>query len=116
MKIEIKLSDIKGMLKYASVEGYNLPKFMSALRNPIEFNNGACTSFAYHFGEKIKSSTICDSTELYDDIKRFIPAYEYGNHYHCFLFINGKYYDFESLTGVNKLNEMPFFKRLKNSL
>lgn len=97
-------------------ENISQEEFNQMIANPIEFNNGACTAFAYHFVTTIKDAIIGDSTEYYDTIKLDIPNFHYGSHYHMFIIINDKYYDYEALEGKSKITDLPFFIRLKNKL
>lgn len=115
--IKVEKTDIPQMFKIAKMEeGYSKKEFIEAINNPILFNNGACTSFSYHFGAKIKDAIIRDSTEMFEEIQKHVPLFSYGSHYHSFIEINGMYYDFECLSGVEEVGNLPFFIRLKSKL
>lgn len=117
MIISINQHDIDAIFEIAKEEeNYTLQEFEKAISNPIEFNNGCCTAFAYYFAEKISNSIICDSTEYFEEIKEFITDFNYTSFYHMFLKIDSKYYDYESLSGVYKIHELPFFQRIKNKI
>lgn len=116
MTIQVTKNDIDSIFVIAQYEeNYTIEEFEKAIKNPIEFNNGCCTAFAYHYAKNI-DCIICDSTEYYEEIKQDIPSFNYSSFYHMFLNINDLYYDYECLNGVLNICELPFFKRLKEKL
>jgi len=117
MTIQITNNDIDSIFIIANnEENYTIEEFKKAIANPVEFNNGCCTAFAYHYAETIKDCIICDSTEYFEEIQQDIPKFNYSSYYHMFLKINDLYYDYECLSGVLNIYELPFFKRLKEKL
>src|SRR6478736_979531 len=66
MTIQITNNDIDSIFIIANnEENYTIEEFKKAIANPVEFNNGCCTAFAYHYAETIKDCIICDSTEYF---------------------------------------------------
>ena len=69
-----------------------------------EFNDGLCYIFAEIVSENIKNAKYKFAKEDYPDLK-------FENLNHAFVQIGNKYYDFEARDGVDKPEDLPFFKR-----
>lgn len=80
------------------------------LLSPKKINNGYC-DFVAEAGEKVIDGAKWHSTneQRYD----YLPKDDEGNHDHSWFEYNGKCYDIEAKNGVNKPEDLPFFKRLK---
>ena len=88
-------------------------EFTVFLNDPVEFNNGCCVAFAEHFAIKLEGALLLDSSSRFDEVVVEVPNYKWGTWYHEYIYWNGRYYDYEALDGVERVGELPFFKRIK---
>ena len=78
---------------------------------PHEISTGNCDQFAWDVAEKIKGAQVCENRE--DSIyttksgeKEWIPN-------HFWIKVGNKYYDAETIHGVDDYHDLPPFRRAK---